>query len=241
MKKLLEHQSLIYGLSFIIGTSICAFILGNSIKSFQNSQRTVVVKGLSEREAPADIVIWRITPKRTGANLNTVYQDIQKDINLIYNFMTNEQIAENEITISQPNMEDAFSFGYRETRLEARFSGEQTISLFTPNVNTVRSIFSKFTELARKGGLQFQGNNRYDSSSLEYLFTNLNSIKPSMIKEANEHARAAALQFANDSQSRLGKIKKASQGQFVIENRDSVTPYIKKVRVVSTIEYFLVD
>ena len=47
--------------------------------------------------------------------------------------------------------------------------------------------------------------------------------------------------FAKDSDSKLGKIKKAYQGQFSIQDRDSNTPHIKKVRVVSTLEYYLSD
>ena len=75
----------------------------------------------------------------------------------------------------------------------------------------------------------------------EYSFTKLNDIKPEMIEEATKNAREAAEKFAQDSDSKLGKIKKASQGQFSISDRDSNTPYIKSVRVVSSIDYFLND
>ena len=50
-----------------------------------------------------------------------------------------------------------------------------------------------------------------------------------------------AHKFAKDSDSSLGKIKRASQGQFSIEDRDASTAHIKKVRVVSTVDYFLAD
>ena len=39
----------------------------------------------------------------------------------------------------------------------------------------------------------------------------------------------------------MGKIKRARQGQFSINDRDSNTPHIKKVRVVATLEYYLTD
>ena len=69
----------------------------------------------------------------------------------------------------------------------------------------------------------------------------MNDIKPEMIKEATQNARKAAEQFANDSESKLGKIKTANQGQFSISDRDQNTPYIKNVRVVTTIQYMLED
>lgn len=74
-----------------------------------------------------------------------------------------------------------------------------------------------------------------------YSFTGLNEIKPKMIEEATKNARAAAEKFAQDSESKLGKIKNASQGQFSITNRDENTPHIKRVRVVTTINYYLND
>jgi hypothetical protein len=60
-----------------------------------------------------------------------------------------------------------------------------------------------------------------------------------MIEEATKNAREVALKFAKDSESELGKIKSANQGTFSIEDRDSNTPYIKKVRVVTNVTYYL--
>ena len=62
-----------------------------------------------------------------------------------------------------------------------------------------------------------------------------------MIEEATVAARNAAGKFAKDSDSKLGKIRRANQGQFVISDRDNNTPYIKQVRVVTTIDYYLKD
>lgn len=81
--------------------------------------------------------------------------------------------------------------------------------------------------------------NEYDNNSVVYEFTGLNNIKPEMIEEATKNARTAAQKFADDSDSELGKIYSAQQGQFSIEDRDAHTPYIKKIRVVNTIVYSL--
>jgi hypothetical protein len=90
-----------------------------------------------------------------------------------------------------------------------------------------------------KQGIAISGEN-YQSKTV-FEFTKLNDLKPVMIEEATKNARAVAEKFAQDSKSRLGKIKSASQGQFSIEDRDSGTHHIKKVRVVSTVEYYLSD
>jgi hypothetical protein len=90
-----------------------------------------------------------------------------------------------------------------------------------------------------KHGIAFSGSD-YQYRTI-YSFNGLNEIKPAMIDEATKNARTAAEKFAKDSDSKLGKIKTATQGVFSIENRDENTPYIKKVRVVTNVQYFLED
>jgi hypothetical protein len=78
-----------------------------------------------------------------------------------------------------------------------------------------------------------------------YLFTRLNDIKPDMIADATKNARAAAEQFAKDSEASLGSIRQASQGLFQILPRDAAPgqmeekQVMKTVRVVSTVDYLL--
>jgi hypothetical protein len=72
-----------------------------------------------------------------------------------------------------------------------------------------------------------------------YEYNRLNEIKPSMIAESLENARNAADEFAKNSRSRIGKMRTASQGYFEVEDLDENTPQIKKIRVVTTVEYYL--
>ena len=97
-------------------------------------------------------------------------------------------------------------------------------------------LMKKQSELIKEG-IVFDSNNW--NNPIEFKYEGLNDIKPSMIEEATKNARMAAEKFAKDSGSRLGKIKSASQGTFSIENRDSNTPHIKRVRVVTYVTYYL--
>jgi hypothetical protein len=70
-----------------------------------------------------------------------------------------------------------------------------------------------------------------------YVYNQLNEIKPAMIQEATKNARIAGEQFSRDSQTSLGKLRNASQGWFQVENRDDATPERKVVRVVVDVNY----
>ena len=88
----------------------------------------------------------------------------------------------------------------------------------------------------------FNTTNRTESvykSKISFEFTKLNDIKPQMIAEATKNARTAAEQFARDSGSKVGKIKRASQGLFSIEDAAADLSERKTIRVVTTVEYLL--
>jgi hypothetical protein len=122
--------------------------------------------------------------------------------------------------------------------IEFRYVATSTITLFSREVEAVREAMKNVIDLGRNG-IALSGP-RY-GSQVQFLFTGLNDIKPDMLEQATINARAAAEKFAEDSKSTLGKIRTARQGVFSIADRDSTTPHIKKVRVVSTIVYYLSD
>lgn len=133
---------------------------------------------------------------------------------------------------------DRLSNQYGQNEGVYRYILTQTLSLYSTQVDKAR------VAMVRLGGLGKQGvtfKSGAFENLVEYIFTQLNTIKPAMLKEATLSARASAQTFADDSQSKLGKIKSASQGQFGISNRDKNTPHIKTVRVVSTVVYYLND
>jgi hypothetical protein len=201
--------------------------------------RAVTVKELSEREVPADIAIWPITFQEAGNDLNNLFSSIQEKNALIVDFLKNLGFKTEEISVSPPGILDKQAAGYSGSdTFKFRYSGDSTITVYSQNVDNIREAMNRLVELGKQSiAFVRQG---YQAQT-EFIFTKLNDIKPAMIEEATKNAREVAEKFARDSNSSLGKIKKANQGQFSIGNRDNNTPYIKKVRVVSTIEYYLSD
>lgn len=232
-------NTLILGLCIVVGLSSLGYLLGDAAIRFKSFERTVVVKGLAEREYPADIVIWPIQFSSASNDLEEMYRSIEGATVKIKAFLTKAGIAEEEISYSAPAITDKSAQQYsNQYDVKYRYTALQTVTVYSKNIEAVRKVMGTMSELGKKG-IVFTGGN-YQTQT-EYIFTRLNEIKPEMIEEATTKAREVAEKFASDSKSRLGKIKKASQGQFSITPRDKNNPHIKKVRVVSTVTYYLSD
>ncbi len=232
-------SALILGLFLFFGLSSLGYLLGGAAIKIKDYERTVTVKGLSEREFPADIVIWPIKFTVVGNQIENLYDAIDDRSAKIRTFLENYGITRDEISFSVPFINDKVAQQYGGgPRAEYRYSSVQTVTVYSRNIDAVRKVMNSLSELGKQG-IVFVGN-EYETST-EYLFTRLNEVKPEMIKEATRKAREVAEKFASDSKSTLGKIKRAAQGQFTITSRDKNNPQIKKVRVVSTVVYYLSD
>ena len=204
----------------------------------KDRERVVSVKGLSEREVKADFVIWPIVYKEVGNDLSAIYDAVQAKNATLGKFLRGNGVADSEISWSAPEIEDVQGERYGDNRRPFRYIATVVTTVASKNVDRVREIMGKQGDLLKQG-IAFSGDDyRYRKI---YSFNAMNEIKPAMIDEANKNARAAGEKFASDSDSKLGKIKTASQGQFSISDRDENTPYIKNVRVVTSVQYFLED
>lgn len=239
MKENSKVSASLLGAFLFLGLIGMGYMLGSAAIEFKQFERSVTVKGLSEREYEADIVIWPIRFTVAGNDLESLYRSIDANSLVIYDFLIANGIDSSELSTSSPSITDksAQRFG-NNTETQFRFTASPSVTVYSVNISTVQTVMKKLSQLGKQG-IVFTGGG-YQSSA-EYIFTRLNEVKPDMIEEATRKAREVALKFAEDSQSSLGKIKRASQGQFSIYPRDKTNPHIKKVRVVTTVVYYLTD
>lgn len=226
------------GLFIGLGILGAGLLLNHAIVHFKSSERVVEVKGLAEREVNADRVIWPIVYKEIGDDLQVLYQKINTKNKTILDYLQSRGIGTEEITIAPPSIVDMKAERYSNNTATYRYNVTSVITVSSSKVDTVRNIILAQSELLKKGIATVTEEYRYNT---EYLFTGLNDIKPEMVEEATKNARLSAEKFARDSDSELGKIKRAWQGQFSINPRDENTPHIKTVRVVTTLQYYLND
>ena len=217
-----------------IGVMVMGWCVKAGIDNFTNKDRKVTVKGLAEREVPADKVTWSISTKETGNDLPTLYERINVQAGKIKAFLKQNGLEESEITVNPPSVSDLEAREWGDNQKPFRYIVNTTITVATTKVEAVNKAIFKQAELLKQGVA-------LDSSYPNYEYASFQQMKPEMMSEAIKNAQKTAEQFAEASESKLGKIQTAGQGQFEIENRDENTPYIKKIRVVTTVTYSLND
>ena len=217
-----------------IGVMVMGWCVKAGIDNFTNKDRKVTVKGLAEREVPADKVTWSISTKETGNDLPTLYERINVQAGKIKAFLKQNGLDESEITVNPPSVSDLEAREWGDNQKPFRYIVNTTITVATTKVEVVNKAIFKQAELLKQGVA-------LDSSYPNYEYASFQQMKPEMMSEAIKNAQKTAEQFAEASESKLGKIQTAGQGQFEIENRDENTPYIKKIRVVTTVTYSLDD
>lgn len=239
MNTISRTSAIVLGLSLILGLSSLGYLLGSFAVTVKEYERTVTVKGLAEQEHTADIVIWPIQYTAADNDLSALYATLDENNASIRTFLQSSGLPEDAVSLSPPAITDRLAQSYGDgSRAEFRYTATQALTVYSSEIALVRGLMSSLSDLGREG-IVFSGAEYHLQP--EYLFTRLNDIKPAMIEEATREARAAAIKFADDSNSELGKIKNAAQGQFSISDRDRNNPHIKNVRVVVSVEYYLSD
>ncbi len=215
-----------------VGMVLMGWCIKGGIDNFANKDRQVTVKGLAEREVPADKVTWSLSTTEMGNDLPTLYQRISQQAEKIKRFLVQNGISEQDITISAPSVNDLEANTWSENRKSYRYTASTSVNVYTRQVEKVNEIIYKQGELLEQGVAVESGYPSYELASFQEL-------KPEMMAEAIKAARNTAEQFAEASDSKIGGIQSAGQGVFEIDDRDQNTPYIKKLRIVTTITYTL--
>jgi hypothetical protein len=230
----MKENRIIASALIAVGIVFLGLFIKSGIDNFANKDRKVTVKGLSERAAPADKVTWSIGTKVTGNDLPLLYENINVQTKKIKQFLLKYGLPEKEITVNPPSINDLEAREWGDNQKAFRYIVNTTITVATNKVAEVNKAISNQAELLKQGVALGENYPQYEYASFQQM-------KPEMMAEAIKNAQKTGAQFAEASNCDLGKIVTADQGQFSIENRDDNTPYIKKLRVVTTVTYSLTD
>ena len=225
-------KNMIQGTAIVLAALVLGIFMVCTVRTLKSYDDTVKVRGLCEREVPADRVVLRINYSEQDNDLAALRSTMESSDRVIIDLLKQAGFSDEEIKYTSAHFNDRYDSYYSSNNIRFRYSASQTISVFTSKMEEVSKIQNKIdAELLKRNIIS----NTY--ASFEY--NGLNDIKPSMIAESLENARTAADEFAKNSHSRIGKMRTASQGYFEVEDLDENTPQVKKVRVVTTVEYYL--
>ena len=224
------------GLFIMLGLIFLGLMFPRAVERYRSYDRTVNVKGLCEIEVKADKVIWPIVYKVMSNDIQSLYDQTDAGNAIIVDFLKSGGVSSGEISVSVPQISDKLANEYGDNNRAFRYIATNVVTVCTEDVDKVLALMSEQSVLLKKGVVTVDNN---WENPVEFKYEGLNDIKPQMIEDATRNAREAAEKFAKDSDSKLGKIKTANQGTFTIEARDSNTPYIKIVRVVTSVTYYL--
>ena len=226
------------------GLLLAGLLIGVGFAKGRDADHYVTVKGVSEREARADLAIWPLGVVAADDDLGRAHASVQRSVREIKTFLARNQIDTIDITLQQFAVNDALTNQYGGGQVTTRFVIRQTVVVRSTQPERVAAASQRVGELVSAGVVLSSGG-EYGPGGPTYIFTKLNDLKPPMIAEATARAREAAEQFARDARSELGGIRRANQGIFEILPRDQApgifegNQILKTVRVVSTVEYLL--
>jgi len=234
------------------GIALAGWFVGNGVREIRTADRFVTVKGVSEREAKADLALWPILLAVPDADLGAAQSRINQNIAKVTAFLRANGLDSTEVELQGLRVTDTFANPYNPAgRQGPRFVVQQTVMVRSEKPEIVLAASQKVGDLVNAGVVLSSGP-EWGPGGPSYVFRRLNDLKPSMIAEATAEARKAAEQFAKDSKSKLGGIHRANQGVFLILPRDAAgsdggagmseqAQITKTVRVVATVEYLLRD
>lgn len=233
------------GLLVALGLATAGWFVGHGFELGRSSDRYVTVKGLSERDVKADVALWPIRFVAAGDDLGAVQARIQHDEQAVLAFLARHELSSKNIAFRTLDVTDRAAQAYNSGGYPTRFIISRTLMIRSDDVDKLQKATQATSELVDAGVVL--DSSAYGGGSAAYLFDGITALKPEMIAEATKNARLAAQQFARDSGSTLGGIRHASQGVFQILPRDKAPmlqaeqQVLKTVRVVSTVQYTLVD
>jgi hypothetical protein len=247
-----KRNTVFAGIAIAAGLIICGYLLGHSLQRFKKEDRYISVKGFSEKEIKSDFVIWTIKLRIASNDLQEGSKSIGNSKSKVNSFLVKNGIQSNEIISRDLFVNDRQANEYEPASgiNNFRYIIEETIEVRSKNVDMIQKV-SRMTGELLSAGVALSTKNDWSGTGIRFIYTRLNDIKPEMITEAIKNAQSAGIQFARESNTSLGVMRKASQGLFTIQDRDEVTTgqeggggypqgttdLFKKVRVVVNVDY----
>jgi uncharacterized protein len=210
--KSFSNAIIVLGLLIAIGMASAAFILGVQAKRAVAGQQSITVKGLAEKPIKADSAEWTLNIAATDATQRGALQKLATERKVLEEFLVKQGLPEENISVGVENIYDHYDEVFiKDTPRQVRngYDGMQSVSVTSKDLDKITN--------ANKDLLQLRADNHPISATPpQYLVSNLEEIKMSLIADATKNARTRATEFVKQDGVKVGVMKSASQGAFYI-------------------------
>ncbi len=203
----------ILGILLALGMSSAAFILGIQARKAASTKQEIKVKGLAEKPVKADLAEWTITISVIEPSFAETLEKIRTVKPKVLEFLEKEGLDKTtwkEASESiRPNMVTTYleSGGHRTE--QQGYRGSQDITVTSRDLPRIAAASRNILALqAQEVPVRVE--------DPQYLVSNLEDVKMSLIAAATENARARAEEFVRQDKVRVGVMRSASQGSFFI-------------------------
>lgn len=233
---------LLLGVFLCVGIIIGTFIISKTVEQVKFQNQRITVKGYAERTITSDIASWRGQITARSTELVTAYDNLQADLNKVLSYLEQKGISRDDVDIASviTSIQYKRTANGMTTNIVEGYNLVQPVSITSSNIEQIAEIANEITVLIQQGV-------EFDSFPPQYFYTKLDDMKIELLGEATKNAYMRAEQLAENSGSKVGSLKYASQGVFQITPVYStqVSDYgtydtstiEKNVKAVVTIEY----
>lgn len=239
----LMQRPFVAALIVALGIAAAGFFVAAGFVQVRNVGRYVEVSGSAEREVTADFAVWPLRFSASSDELAAAQGQLARSTQAVMDFLARHNIEAGQTELRDLQVNDA-NASRTQPRVGPRFIVSQTVMVRSDRPLVLQAASQDVGELLGSGvALVSPGEGA--PAGPTFVFRKLSILKPLMIAEATANARKAADQFARDTGARIGGIRQATQGAFVILPRDEVAGITeaaqvqKVVRVVTTVQFFL--
>jgi uncharacterized protein len=229
----------------LIGCGVASggYLAGEALVKSRLGFRIVTVKGLAEREVKADLGFWPVRFVTNGTTLEEARAKLELSEKSVRGFLNRAGFGEADVQVQNIQVEDRIAnFNGQEPPEGTRFALTEDVLVKSYDVDKLAQAARIVGDLLKEGVVF--SSDAYNAGP-SFIFTGVNGLKGDMLTEATKRAKEAADKFATESGAKVGDIQSANQG--IIEINPAVEipndrpdkQIMKKVRVVTTITYFL--
>lgn len=200
-------------LSFaVILTGIIVTVGIFQVKALSN---TISVTGSAEQTVMSDVAKWtlQLTQSADLGNIASANAAISRDLGTLRAFLSNSGIEQEWITIQPVAMETMYN--YNKGGAPSGYALRQTVVVEAGDIEKVKKAAEAVNTLLNEGTM-------VSTSSLEYFYSGLQSIKQEILAKATVDARERAKKMVEAGGSKLGDLRAASMGVLQVTAVNSV-------------------